>query len=795
MNENVGVSHERRASIVGSVLIAVTVLLGLYLLISTLQTRNPFFPAALVLFSLSLFFSFWAFRFMALQARGVAGEPSLSMYRSLAEYYRESQGFLDTVFENIPDMVFVKDAKDFRYIRFNRAGAELIGIPTNELSGKTDYDVFPKGQADAFRAADREVIETKRAKDIPEEKLTTITGEIRLLHTKKIPILDAAGNPLYLLGISEDITDKIRLEEKRQQLLEAQAAQREAERSARRYNFLHEAGEVLFSSLNYRDVLPSLAEVLVKHFSDWCCINVVEEEGLKMVAAKGNEAGQGDLEQQNVADSLLGKFLDQEINRVFKTGEPVLYNEIPSVLFERFRSAGCPENSEHEIHTKTIMFVPVRAYKQIFGVMTFARVDANAPYSSIDLAVAQEVAKKTAIAIKNARLYESAQEASRAKSQFLANMSHEIRTPLGAVIGFAELLLESKSLSDEDRDQVRTIIRNGRQLLKLVNEILDLSRVESKKTAIEKVQFSVQQLINDVTTLLKIEAESKGLEFQVQCSSTLVPAVISDPTRLRQILINVIGNAIKFTERGRVNVEVSSTIDPDNSRMCWLRVRVEDTGIGIRKEDVNRLFQTFSQADSSTRKKFGGTGLGLYLAKNLAQALGGDLRLEKSEPGVGSVFVITIHAELAHDYVRPESEIGEVAPEPAHFKRLKVLVVDDAADNRELIGRFLIKMGHVAEFAENGVVGVHRALKGDFDVVLMDIQMPEMDGFEALKQLREKDYRKPVVALTAHAMKGDREICLQSGFDDYLVKPVNRQALRESLAKYEAQGGAGMEPC
>lgn len=794
MNGNAGVTHERRVSIVGAALIAVTILLGLYLFLNTIETHNPFFSVALVLFALSFFLCFLAFRYVSLQSRGIAGEPTLSMYRSLAEYYRESQAFLDTVFENIPDMVFVKDAKDFRYIRFNRTGAELIGIPTNEFPGKTDYDVFPEEQADSYRAADREVISTKKPKDIPEEKLTTITGEVRMLHTKKIPVLDAAGNPLYLLGISEDITDKIRLEEKRRQLLEAQAAQKEAERSARRYNFLYEAGEVLFSSLNYRDVLPLLAEVIVKHFSDWCCIDVVEEEGLKMVAAKGNEPGQSDLQQRNLADSPFGKFLDQEITRVFKTGEPVLYNEIPSEFFDRFRAANPEDGSSHKIHTRTIMFVPVRAYNQIFGVMTFARVNTNAQYSSIDLAVGQDLAKKTAIAIKNARLYESAQEASRAKSQFLANMSHEIRTPLGAVIGFAELLLESKSLSEEDREQVRTIIRNGRQLLKLVNEILDLSRVESKKTAIEKVQFPVQQLINEVTTLLKIQAESKGLDFQVQCSNDLVPAVISDPTRLRQILINVIGNAIKFTERGRVNVEVSSSIDPDNSRMCWLRIRVEDTGIGIRPEDVGRLFQTFSQADSSTRKKFGGTGLGLYLAKNLAQALGGDLILEKSEPGVGSVFVITVHAELAIDYVRPETEIGEVVPEPTHFRRLKVLVVDDAADNRELIGRFLTKMGHIAEFAENGVIGVRRALGGDFDVVLMDIQMPEMDGFEALKKLREQGYQKPVVALTAHAMKGDRELCLQSGFDDYLVKPVNRQSLRETLLKHETEE-QGMAPC
>lgn len=791
MNDNVvRFSHDKKALTLGAILFLVT-FFCLFLLLGSYQSSKPLilvFPAALVLLVVSFFLYFWGFRIITAQGRSVSGELSADMYRHLAEYYRDSQIFLDSVFENIPDMVFVKDAKDFRYIRFNRAGAELLGVPTSEFPGKTDYDIFPKEQADSFRAADRFVIESKSVRDIPQEEVRTVFGETRLLHTKKIPILDSNGNPLYLLGISEDITDKKRLEEKRRQLLEAKTAQKEAERIARQYNFLYEAGEVLSSSLNYRDVLPSLADVVVKHFSDWCCIDVVEEEGLTLAASKYNEEGVGDFQQRKRPDSPLGKFLDLEITRVFKTGEPILYNEIPPQLLESFSSNDSP------IKTQTIMFVPLRAYKQIFGVMTFARVKPDAQYSSLDLAIAQDLAKRTAIAIKNARLYESAQEASRAKSQFLANMSHEIRTPLGAVIGFAELLLESKSIGDDDREHVQTIIRNGRQLLKLVNEILDLSRIESKKFILEKSQFPIQQLINDVTTLLKFQAENKGLDFQIQCSNNLVPAIVSDPTRLRQILINVIGNAIKFTERGRVNVQVSSSIDTDDSRMCWLRVRVEDTGIGIRPDEVGRLFQTFSQADSSTRKRFGGTGLGLYLAKRMAQALGGNLILERSVPGVGSVFVITIHAELAQGYVTVESEAGEVAPEPTTVKQLNILIVDDSPDNRELIGRFVTKMGHTAEFAENGRIGVTKALADDFDVILMDVQMPEMDGIEAVKMLREKGYHKPIVALTAHAMKGDRELCLRSGFDDYLVKPVNRQSLREALSKHEAQKPE-MAPC
>ena len=744
---------------------------------------------AFLFFTIALVLCLWAVRVVTKHEGGVGGDMPISMYRYLAEYYRDSQVFLDTVFENIPDMVFVKDAKDLTFVRFNRLGAELVGIPARKFVGKTDYDIFPKDKADAYRRDDLTVLKTKKALDIPEELVTTASGDVRVLHTKKIPILDSAGKPLYVLGIAQDITDRKRLEEKRQQLLEAQLRQKEAERTAWQSSFLSEGGAVVASSLNYRDVLPTFAKIVVKYFSDWCCIDVIEEEGVTLVAAEANDRCEEDIELRRKADSALTRFLKKEIDRVLRSGEPAFYNEIPS-------DALADPDSE-KLKAKSMMLVPMQAYDQVFGVITIGRVAGATNYSELDVAIAQDAAKRAAIAINNCRLFESAQEANRAKSQFLANMSHEIRTPLGAVIGFAELLLESKSLSDDDRDHVRTIIRNGRQLLKLVNEILDLAKVESRKIPVEKIRFSPQQLINDVAALLRIQAESKGLDFQLQCGSNLAPALVSDPTRLRQILINVIGNAIKFTEKGRVNIEVTSTIDAENPRMCWLKVRVADTGIGIRPEEVGRLFQTFSQADSSTKKRFGGTGLGLYLAKKLANALGGDLILERSEPGVGSTFVVTIHAERADGDVMQESEIGEVDLEPAEkIRRLKILVVDDAADNRELIARFIARMGHETQVAENGRVGVERALADDFDLVLMDVQMPEMDGFEALGKLREKGYRKPIVALTAHAMKGDRERCLQSGFDDYLVKPVNRKSLRDVLLKYASEDKAQvLAPC
>jgi hypothetical protein len=367
-------------------------------------------------------------------------------------------------------------------------------------------------------------------------------------------------------------------------------------------------------------------------------------------------------------------------------------------------------------------------------------------------------------------------------------MSHEIRTLLGAMIGFAELIRESPSLSADQSQSVSTIVRNGRQLLRIVDEILDISKVESERINIEHIRFPLSQVIEDVRSLLQFQAEAKGLQLLWQNDPGLPENVISDPTRLRQILLNVIGNAIKFTNRGHIRVRTSATDPAPSGHRLTIQFEVADTGVGISPEQERRLFQPFAQADSSMTRKFGGTGLGLYLSKKLAQVLGGDLVLKRSRVGEGSLFEITIRPELpaqtgkAKSASLPESSAKKVVI-PAQ-RPFRALVVDDSPDNRILVGRMIKSLGGSADLAENGRIGVQKALANDYDLVLMDIQMPEMDGFEALSQLKEKHYQRPVVALTAHAMKGDRELCLSKGFDHYLVKPIDREALQETVRRY-----------
>lgn len=377
---------------------------------------------------------------------------------------------------------------------------------------------------------------------------------------------------------------------------------------------------------------------------------------------------------------------------------------------------------------------------------------------------------------------EAAENANSAKSAFLANMSHEIRSPLGAIMGFVELLKDPQIGREETSEYLGVIERNSHQLLRIIDDILDLSKVEAGKILIENIDFSLLEVLADFASLVGFKARENGIEFNLKATSALPDPVNSDPTRLRQILTNVVGNAIKFTKKGAVNLTVSY-------HQPMLRMVVRDSGVGISEVEVSRLFQPFGQADVSTTRKFGGTGLGLVLTKRLAQALGGDFWLESSEVGVGSTFVIEINvATPSHSKMIQGSRftfstlpVKNVLQDRTLLKGKRVLVVEDSPDNQMLLRVLLTRFGANVELAEDGLVGVEKALLGDFDIVLMDVQMPRMDGYEAVALLRSRGFEKPVVALTAHAMIEERQKCLEVGYSEFLSKPIDRSKLLDVL--------------
>jgi PAS domain S-box-containing protein len=383
---------------------------------------------------------------------------------------------------------------------------------------------------------------------------------------------------------------------------------------------------------------------------------------------------------------------------------------------------------------------------------------------------------------------EEAESANRAKSDFLANMSHEIRTPMNAILGFTELLRRGYGKSEEERQRhLDTIRGSGQHLLQLINDILDLSKIEAGRLEVERVAFAPHLLIQEVIGVLGVKAREKGLWLRFEAQGALPETIDSDPTRARQILTNLVSNAIKFTERGGVTIAARLVGRGAEQRLC---VDVTDTGIGIPADALESIFEAFVQADASVTRRFGGTGLGLDISRRFARLLGGDV-VARSEPGRGSTFTLTLDPGPLDGVRMLSPEAASAAAERSadadaghwHFARAaRVLVVDDGDENRELLALVLGEAGLAVVGAENGQVGVERARAERFDVILMDMQMPVMDGYTATRTLRAEGNATPIFALTANAMKGFERECLEAGCTGYLTKPVDIDALIETLA-------------
>ncbi len=385
---------------------------------------------------------------------------------------------------------------------------------------------------------------------------------------------------------------------------------------------------------------------------------------------------------------------------------------------------------------------------------------------------------------------QNALAANQSKSDFLARISHEIRTPLNAIIGFSEILSSEKIDDEERKIYLATVNKNGQFLSRLINDLLDFSKIEAGKIKFESKNINLQETFDDIIETARVNIVNKPVGIYLQPLAPAVPKYIrTDPLRFRQILLNLLSNSVKFTNEGTVSLFVDFTPSKEKQDEGLLVIKIKDTGIGMTETQSQLLFKPYYQAELNISRKYGGTGLGLSIAKHLAKLMGGDITLENTQPGKGSEFSIAI-ATTRISAIDPELKLAEAkdgtlknSNEAQSLDGKNILIVDDSKDNLFLVSRILTKAGGHIDTAQDGAEGVQRCLQHKYDVVLMDLEMPKMDGVEALHKLRSLGVHTHVIALTGHAYEDDRIKCLEAGFDDHISKPVDKKTLIASVLK------------
>lgn len=536
-----------------------------------------------------------------------------------SEELARSLGFLDTLLENLPLMVFVKDAKELRFVRFNRAGLELLGFKMEDLIGKNDYDMFPLEEANHFTRKDKLVLEGKGIIDIPREIISTKFRGQRILHTKKIPILDKNGVPLYLLGVSEDITEKIEAEEFKNKNLAQNAARMERLRIQEKEILVANAISTLSTTLDYEETLLRIATIVVPSLGDWSTLTVKNDLGqYERVASIHSDPALQPLVDEFMKNYPPGE-KDMEIKKALEKGESTLMTHLDS-SYLKLRSQ---DQRKFELYqalgTYSSMIIPVRARDQVLGALSIARGDKRPVFDELDLTLAEEIGRRAGTVLENSQLFKSTQKAVRARDEFLSIASHELKTPITSLKLQLQILQRSNA-DDTLQRPLKNAIGQVDRLTSLVNDLLDVSKFESGKLTYHFVRIKIGHLVLEIVENFKNQFHFAGIELVVDVNSDV--EVEGDRYRLEQVFVNLFNNALKYGGKNPVHIKLSH----DSSRVT---ISIRDHGKGIPQIMQQKIFEKFERGTQDSN--ISGLGLGLFISKEIVNAHKGFIELESVE--------------------------------------------------------------------------------------------------------------------------------------------------------------------
>ena len=707
---------------------------------------------------------------------------------------RASLNLVETLLDTIPSPVFYKDALGV-YRRCNAAFAEkIIGLPRDQIVGKTLFDLapaIPEDLADLYHAADMDLMRSPGTQ-FYEAQVRCADGLRRDYFFYKATFDSATGDVAGMVGVMLDLTELKSTERQIKQRLEYEKGL--AACSAELLSDDDEQAVLVRASRHLLDASGASRVYVFENFQD-AQVGLCSRQ-LAEVCSEGVAPAIDDPALQHLPYSLFpGEF---KSNLASQRGYEARVDHLP----DETRALLEP------LDVICFLVLPIQVGGEWHGFIGFDECVRDRNWSDDEIRLLETAARMIGAYIGRKRTdrklleaKEAAEAATQAKSDFLANMSHEIRTPMTAILGYTDLLLDQDLHLAEQVQCIQTIQRNGHHLLSVIDDILDLSRIEAGKLLVEKVKCSTTGIVHDVVRLMKPRAEAKRLELVTQVPNDLPPTFITDPVRLRQILLNLVGNAVKFTSHGRVMLKVDMLSPASGRHHPNIRFCVMDTGIGMTPEQRKKLFKPFTQGDTSTTRRFGGSGLGLAISRRLADLLGGRITCGANPDG-GSWFAIIFELMTEPAAVTPDD--GQGAPVKSVDRDVRItplpianntpldcniLLAEDGIDNQRLISKILSKAGAKVTVADNGKIAAEKAIHAldqgiPFDLILMDMQMPELDGYGATSLLRQRRYTGPIIALTAHAMTGDRQKCLDAGCDGYATKPIRKADLIALVRRY-----------